>query len=135
MTDCANTKPRWVHRIKWTQTDGIEREHAYIRDTFGSVDELEALGHEALQVAAEWRQEIAERIPTPPTYKAFAFSCNGRETKIASWVEHPWVLARRQRHVNRLPGQRTKRLWLVSGPDRRGREECRRHAAAVEASI
>jgi hypothetical protein len=94
MTDSASTKPRWVHRIKWTQTDGTEREHAYIRDTFGSVDELEAVGHEALQVAAEWRQEIAERVPTPPAHKVFSFYRYGGDTKIATWVEHPWALVR-----------------------------------------
>ena len=93
MTDCTSTA-KWVRRVKWTQTDGADREHAYIRDTFGSVDELEALGHEALRVAAEWRREIAERVPTPPTYKVFSFSHYGNDEKIASWVEHPWGLVR-----------------------------------------
>jgi hypothetical protein len=122
MTDCTNTKPKWVHRIKWTQTDGTEREHAYIRDTFGSSDELEALGHEALRVAAEWRQEIAERIPTPPTYKVFTFNYNGRDENIATWVEHPWALVRF--------GKGTSVAFLVKGPDAFGSYQEARIAVA-----
>jgi hypothetical protein len=93
MTDGASIAKR-VRRSKWTQTDGTEREHAYIRDAFCSVDELEAVGHEALQVAAEWRKEIAERVPTPPAYKIFAFSRYGGDEKIATWVERPWAMTR-----------------------------------------
>ena len=90
---------KWVRRNKWTELDGTERERAYVRDTYNlGVDELEALGHEALAVAAEWRKEIAERVPAPPTHKVFEFTGgyygNSTTTKIASWVEHPWALIR-----------------------------------------
>jgi hypothetical protein len=94
MTDCTSIA-KWVRRNKWVELDGTEREGAYIRDTYNlGVDELEALGHEALHVAAEWRKEIAERVPTPPTHKVFTFSCYGSDAKIATWVEHPWALVR-----------------------------------------
>ena len=89
-----NTKPQWVQRTRWTETDGTEQEKARVHAYNLGADELEALGHEALQVAAQWRQDIAERVPTPPAHKVFAFSCNGRDTKIATWVEHPWALVR-----------------------------------------
>jgi hypothetical protein len=86
---------KWVQRTKWTELDGTEHEEARISRAYNlSADELEALGHEALHVAAEWRKVIAERVPTPPTHKVFTFSCNGRDTKIATWVEHPWALVR-----------------------------------------
>jgi hypothetical protein len=84
-----------IQRNKWVELDGTEREGAYIRDTYNlSADELEALGHEALHVAAEWRKEIAARVPTPPTHKVFTFSCDSSDQKIATWVEHPWALVR-----------------------------------------
>ena len=88
----TNAKPKWVQRTKWTQIDGTEREHAYLRTDRLNVDELEALGHEVLRVAAAWRKEIAERVPTPPTHKVFTFSCYGSDAKIATWIEHPWAL-------------------------------------------
>jgi hypothetical protein len=91
MTDCTNIA-RWVQCNKRTELDGTEREGAQ-RDAYNlSADELEALGHEALRVAAEWRKEIAERVSTPPAHKVFAFSHYGSDTKIATWVEHPWAL-------------------------------------------
>jgi hypothetical protein len=90
----TNAKPKWVQRTKWTQIDGTEREHAYLRTDRFNVDELEALGHEVLRVAAEWRREIAECVPTLPTHRVFAFSHHGNDVKIATWVEHPWALVR-----------------------------------------
>jgi hypothetical protein len=94
MTDCTSIA-KWIRRNKWVELDGTECEGAYIRDTHTlGVDELEALGHEALHVAAEWRKEIAERVPTPPTHKVFTFNHYGSDTKIATWVEHPWALVR-----------------------------------------
>ena len=95
MTDCTSIT-KWVHRHRWVELDGTEHEEVRVRNAYNlSVDDVEALGHEALKVAAEWQQEIAERVPTPPTHKVFAFtSCNGRDTKIATWVEHPWALVR-----------------------------------------
>jgi hypothetical protein len=90
----TNVKPKWVQRTKWTRTDGTEGEHAYLRTDRLNVDELEALGHEVLRVAAEWRKEIAERVPTLPTHKVFTFSLHGDDVKIATWVEHPWALVR-----------------------------------------
>jgi hypothetical protein len=90
----TNAKPKWVQRTKWTQIDGTEREHAYLRAGGFNVDELEALGHEVLRVAAEWRQEIAERVPTPPTHKVFTFSHYGDDVKIATWLRLPWTLVR-----------------------------------------
>ena len=94
MTDCTNIA-KWVRRHKWIELDGTEREKARVRDAYNlGIDELEALGHEALQVVAEWRKEIAERVPTPPTHKVFMFSCYGSDKKIAIWMEHPWALVR-----------------------------------------
>jgi hypothetical protein len=90
----TNTKPKWVQRTKWTQIDGTECEHAYLRTGTLNVDELETLGHEVLRVAAEWRKEIAERVPTLPIHKVFSFSRYGGDEKIATWVEHPWALVR-----------------------------------------
>lgn len=90
-----NSIAKWIRRNKWTELDGTEREGAYIRDTHNlGVDELEALGHEALRVAAEWRKEIAERVSTPPTHQVFIFNYHGNDAKIATWVEHPWALMR-----------------------------------------
>jgi hypothetical protein len=92
MTDCTSIA-KWIRRNKWTTLDGTEHEEARVRDGCNlSPDELEALGHEALHVAAEWRKEIAERVPTPPTCKVFAFSHYGGDTKIATWVGCPWAL-------------------------------------------
>ena len=92
MTDCTSIA-KWIRRNKWVERDGTEREGAYVRGTHNlGVDDLEALGHEALHVAAEWRKEIAERIPTPPTHKVFTFDRYGSDQKIATWVEHPWAL-------------------------------------------
>jgi hypothetical protein len=94
MTDCTSIA-KWIRRNKRVELDGTEREEARVRDAYNlGVDELEALGHEALHVAAEWRKEIAERVPTPPAHKVFAFSHYGSDTKIATWVEHPWALVR-----------------------------------------
>ena len=90
----TNAKPKWVKRTKWTQIDGTEREHAYLRTDRFNVDELEALGHEVLRVAAEWRKEIAECIPTVPNHRVFTFSHHGDDVKIATWVEYPWALVR-----------------------------------------
>jgi hypothetical protein len=115
----TNAKPKWVHRFKGTQTDGTEREQAYIRDTFGSVDELEALGHEVLHVVAEWRQEIAERVLTPPTYKVFAFNRGGDE-KIATCLQCPWTLVRVGKGTSvafRVKEQTTRgsyQAWIVA---------------------
>jgi hypothetical protein len=86
---------KWIRRNKWTELDGTEHEGAHVRDAYNlSADELEALGHEALRVAAEWREEIAERVPTPPTHQVFTFDCHGGDRKIATWVEYPWALMR-----------------------------------------
>jgi hypothetical protein len=93
MTDCTSIA-RWVQRTKWTELDGTEREKARVHAYNLSADELEALGHEALRVAAEWRKETTERVPTPATHRVFTFSCHGSDTKIATWVEHPWALVR-----------------------------------------
>jgi hypothetical protein len=90
----TSVNPKWVQRTKWIQIDGTECEHAYLRTDRLNVDELEALGHEVLRVAAEWRKEIAERVPTLPIHKVFSFSRYGGDGKIATWVEHPWVLIR-----------------------------------------
>lgn len=104
----TNLKPKWVQRHKWNELDGTAHEKARIRDGYNlGVDELEALGHEALHVAAEWRQEIAERVPTPPTYQVFTFSCGYSDRKIATWVEHPWALVR--------VGKGTSVVFLVKG--------------------
>ena len=94
MTDCTSIA-KWIWRNKWTTLDGTEHEEARVRDGCNlSPDELEALGHEALHIAAEWRKEIAERVPTPSTHKTFTFNCNGNDTKIATWVQYPWGLVR-----------------------------------------
>ena len=94
MTDCTSIA-KWIRRNKRVELDGTEREEAHVRDAYNlGVDELEALGHEVLHVAAEWRKEIAERVPTPPTHKVFTFSCYGSDKKIATWMEHPWALVR-----------------------------------------
>lgn len=97
MTDSTSTTKR-IQRIKWAKLDGTAHEEAYICAEYHiGVDELEALGREALQVAAEWRKDIAERAPTPPTHKVFAFINyfgSASDTKIATWVEHPWALVR-----------------------------------------
>jgi hypothetical protein len=128
MTDCASTKPRWVQRVKWTQLDGTEREKVRISAYNLDADELEALGHEALQVAAEWRKEITERVPAPPTYKVFAFtSCyGGSDANIATWVEHPWALVR--------VGKGTSIAFLVKGPDRFGAYQARIAVAGKDAN-
>jgi hypothetical protein len=95
MTTNTTTNTKWVQRTKWTQIDGTEREEARINTYNLGVDELETLGHEVLRVAAEWRKEIAERVPTPPIHKVFGFSrYGGDDEKIATWVEHPWTLVR-----------------------------------------
>ena len=104
----TNVKPKWVQRHKWNELDGTAHEKARIRDGYNlGVDELEALGHEALHVAAEWRQEIAERVPTPPTHQVFTFSCGYSDRKIATWVELPWALVR--------IGKGTSVVFLVKG--------------------
>jgi hypothetical protein len=91
----TNAKPKWVQRTKWVELDGAEREGVYVRTgNLSDADELEALGREALHVAAEWRREIAERVPTPPTYRVFTFDCQGRDREIATWLQHPWALVR-----------------------------------------
>jgi hypothetical protein len=118
MTDRTSTA-KWVQRTKWAELDGTEREEARVHTYHLSVDELETLGHEALHVAAEWRQEIAERVPTPPTYKVFTFSRDDRDTKIATWVEHPWALVRIGKGTSvaflvkeqRIPG--SYQAWIV----------------------
>jgi hypothetical protein len=67
MTDRANTKPKWVHRNKWTRTDGTECEGAYLRDTHNlGVDELEALGHEALRAQPSGGEKLPSACPRRP---------------------------------------------------------------------
>jgi hypothetical protein len=87
---------KWIQRNKWVELDGTEHEGAHVRHAYNlNPNELEALGHEALHVAAEWRKEIAERVPTPPTHQVFTFDCHSSgDRKIATWVEHPWALIR-----------------------------------------
>ena len=95
--DASDTpvRPHQVQRTKWNTADGTEHEAAHVRGCSLNVDELEALGHEALRVAADWRKEIAERAPTPPAYKVFPFiGYYGGDKNIATWIERPWAFVR-----------------------------------------
>jgi hypothetical protein len=87
-----------ITRIKWTQTDGTEREHIRVSVcNLERPEDVEQLGRGLLQAAAEWRAEIEHRGPSgPPTFKTFAFNrCyDGSTQNIATWIEQPWALVR-----------------------------------------
>ena len=86
-----------IRRNRHVRTDGSEEEYLLVSTrSLNSPEDAEQLGHELLQAAREWRAEIETRGPSDvPTFKTFDFiSCAGGRNKIASWVEHPWALAR-----------------------------------------
>ena len=89
----TNAKPKWVQRTKWTQIDGTEREHAYLRTDRFNVDELEALGHEVLRVAPVGGRKLRNAFQRYLPTRSYV-SHHGDDVKIATWVEHPWALVR-----------------------------------------
>jgi hypothetical protein len=91
-----------------THIDGREEDFTTVV-AYGlkSPEEVEQLGREVLQAAAEWRAEIEARNPPgPPIYKVHNFiNSYGRPQTIATWVERPWGLA--------VLGKGTSPIFLV----------------------
>jgi hypothetical protein len=101
-----------IQRRRYVRQDGQEEEFILVSTgSFESPESVEQFGRELLQAASDWRAELATRDPPgEPAFKTFDFvrPSGGRHT-IASWIEHPWALARH--------GGGTAPVFLVKAAD------------------
>jgi hypothetical protein len=128
-----------IRRHRFINTDGSENEYVRVSTcNFYTPEQVELLSYDLQRAAREWRAEIATRGPPgPPSFKTFdLISSAGGRNRIASWVEHPWALARHGTGTSPVflvkeEGQCFK-AWLLSVKleNREHRWKCRLESAS-----
>jgi hypothetical protein len=110
-----------IQRRRHVRIDGSEDEYIFVSTcSFRSPEQVDVLAHDLLRAAGEWRTEIATRAPPgAPAFKTFDFiSWTGGRQKIASWLEHPWALARYGKGTSPVflvkEASRGLHAWIVS---------------------